>query len=98
MVLNLRSSRIEGSKSGNRSQAQKSLGTTLQFHLLGANQNPKIVGEDLQPGRVNYFFGKDASQWHTNLPNYGKIRYKSVYPGIDLLTTETTNNLSTILR
>lgn len=85
MVLNLRSSRIEGSKSGNRSQAQKSLSTTLQFHLLGANQNPKIVGEDLQPGRVNYFFGKDASQWHTNLPTYGKIRYKSVYPGIDLL-------------
>ena len=85
MVLNLRTSRIEGSKSGNRSQAQKSLSTTLQFHLLGANQNPKVVGEDLQPGRVNYFLGRDSSQWRTNLPTYGKIRYKSVYPGIDLL-------------
>ena len=63
----------------------QSLKTTLQFNLLGANPNATIIGEDEQRGRVNYFFGKDPKRWHTNVPNYGRIRYKNVYPGIDLV-------------
>jgi beta-propeller repeat-containing protein/centrosomal CEP192-like protein/HYDIN/CFA65/VesB family protein len=59
--------------------------TTLQFKLLGAAQNPVVVGEDPQPGRVNYFIGRDPSQWHTNVPTYARVRYKNVYPGIDLV-------------
>ncbi|HTU41262.1 MAG TPA: choice-of-anchor D domain-containing protein [Candidatus Aquilonibacter sp.] len=86
MVLNLRTSRAEAaSKSGNPLQPQQAASATLQFHLVGANQNPKVIGENLQPGRVNYFLGKDPSKWQTNLPTYGKVRYKNVYPGIDLV-------------
>ncbi len=58
---------------------------TLQFNFLGANQNPVVVGEDPLSGRVNYFIGRDPSKWHTNVPTYGKVRYKNVYPGIDLV-------------
>ncbi len=57
----------------------------LQFNLVGAAKNPAVVGEDLQPGVVNYFLGNDPSQWRTNVPTYGRVRYKNVYPGIDLL-------------
>ena len=86
MVLNLRTSHMESaSPSGNPSKPAQSVSTTLQFRLVGANQNPKVVGEDLQPGRVNYFLGKDRSRWLTNLPTYGKVRYENVYPGIDLV-------------
>ena len=63
----------------------QSLKTTLQFKLLGANPNPTIIGEDEQRGRVNYFFGKDPKRWHTNVPSYARVRYKNVYPGIDLI-------------
>jgi len=88
MTLNLRSSRTETSAKNSNSSVSKSplsANASLQFRLIGANKNPQIVGEDEQPGRVNYFFGKDPSQWHTNVPTYGRVRYKSVYPGIDLL-------------
>jgi Beta-propeller repeat/Abnormal spindle-like microcephaly-assoc'd, ASPM-SPD-2-Hydin len=84
MVLNLRTS-AKSVPNNNPSATNSTTSTTLQFRLVGANKNPQLVGENLQPGRVNYFLGKDPSQWHTNLPTYGKIRYKNVYPGIDLI-------------
>ncbi len=59
--------------------------TTLQFNLLGATPTPGVVGEDQQPGRVNYFIGKDPARWRRNVPTYARVRYKNVYPGIDLL-------------
>lgn len=59
--------------------------TTLQFSLLGARANPTVVGEDLQPGKVNYFFGKDPAKWRTDVPTYAKVRYRNIYPGIDLI-------------
>ena len=86
MVLNLRASQTEpASKNGKAPNSQQSANTSLQFRLIGANNNPQVVGEDPQPGRVNYFMGKDRSKWYTNLPTYAKVRYKNVYPGIDLL-------------
>ncbi len=88
MVLNLRASHVESTSNKNGSQAassQSSTRATLQFRLIGANNSPQVVGEDPQSGRVNYFIGKDPSKWYTNVPTYGKIRYKNVYPGIDLI-------------
>ena len=59
--------------------------TIMQFRLSGAAQNPAVVGEDLQPGRVNYFIGNDPARWRTNVATYARVRYKDVYPGIDLV-------------
>jgi hypothetical protein len=67
------------------SQSQPPLSTTLQFRLVGAAQNPTVIGEDPLPGSVNYFIGKDPAKWHTKVPTYARVRYKNVYPGIDLL-------------
>lgn len=66
-------------------QSNRPLNTTLQFTLVGAAANPVVMGEGLQPGRVNYFIGNDRSKWRTNIPTYVRVRYKNVYPGIDLL-------------
>ncbi len=83
MVLSLRPEKVPGApEAPKRASAQK---TILQFNLLGAAQNPTAVGEDEQPGRVNYFLGKDPKRWHTNVPTYARVRYKNVYPGIDLI-------------
>jgi len=57
----------------------------VKMKFLGAAKNPKISGESLLPGKVNYFIGKDKSKWRANVPTYGKVRYSSVYPGIDLV-------------
>jgi hypothetical protein len=71
--------------SGNAPTNLKTADTTLLFNLVGANPNPQVLGQDLLPGRVNYFVGNDPRKWQTNVPTYGSVRYKNVYPGIDLV-------------
>ncbi|MGC2549846.1 MAG: choice-of-anchor D domain-containing protein [Candidatus Sulfotelmatobacter sp.] len=86
MVLSLRSSQAQKKQPpAATTDRQPSANTTLQFKLLGASKNPAIVGEDLLPGKVNYFIGRDPAKWHTGVPTYSRIRYKNVYPGIDLV-------------
>ena len=88
MVLSLRPAETLGSTQvGNVGAANKpqSSAATLQFRLVGGSPNPVIAGEDPQPGRVNYFIGNDPAKWHTNVPTYGRVRGKNVYPGIDLV-------------
>jgi len=59
--------------------------SSLAIHLVGSAPNPQIVGEIPLQTRVNYFVGRDPSQWHRNIPTYGQVRYHNVYPGIDLV-------------
>ena len=54
------------------------------MNLLGANPQARLVAEDSQQGKVNYFLGKDPSKWISNVPLYGRVNYKNVYPGVDL--------------
>ena len=65
--------------------SEQPLSTTLQFKLVGAARNSAVVGEDPQIGKVNYFIGRDPAKWRTNVPTYAQVRYKNVYPGIDLV-------------
>ena len=88
MVLSLRpAERSVIPQNGNGKAQRKSQvrTATLQFRLLGAAQSPVVVGEQPQPGKVNYFIGNNPSQWHTNVPTYARVRCKNVYPGIDLV-------------
>ncbi len=57
---------------------------SLQMNFLGANPHSKLAAEDLQSGTVNYFLGNDPSKWHSNVPLYGQVSYRKIYPGIDL--------------
>jgi hypothetical protein len=61
------------------------LSTTVRMRYLGANVSPAVEGLDLQDGHANYFLGADPSLWRTNVPLYGRIVYKDLYPGIDML-------------
>ena len=55
----------------------------LRMHLVGANPRAQGVAEDALPGKSNYFIGNDRTKWRTDIPNYGRVRYHDVYPGID---------------
>ncbi|MCP5063668.1 MAG: hypothetical protein GY936_14570 [Ignavibacteriae bacterium] len=52
-----------------------------------ANANPFIKVEGIYEliTKSNYFIGNDSTKWHTNVPNYERIKYNEVYPGIDLV-------------
>jgi len=59
--------------------------TVLLMRLVAANADAKVTGLDEVPGKSNYFIGNDPKKWRTNVPNYGKVRYENVYPGVDLV-------------
>ncbi len=58
--------------------------TLLRMKLVGANPAPQVSGLEELPGKSNYFIGNDPKKWRTNVPNYAKVQYKNVYPGVDL--------------
>ncbi len=57
----------------------------LRMQLVGANPQAKVSGLDELPGKSNYFVGNDPKKWRTNVPNYAKVKYEGVYPGVDLV-------------
>jgi hypothetical protein len=57
----------------------------LRVRWTGANANAPLLGEKQLPGHSNYLRGSDAAQWLHDVPQFGMIRYKQIYPGIDLL-------------
>ena len=58
---------------------------SIQMKLVGANQNAALTGADLLPGKSNYFIGNDPAKWRTGVPQFARVRYNGVYPGIDLV-------------
>ena len=72
---------------GDKSQppASESQSAVVALKLIGGNSNATVSGEDRQITRTNYFLGNDPARWRTDIPNYGRVRYHSVYDGIDLV-------------
>lgn len=60
-------------------------GTRLSTVLAGARKPAAGAGESPLPGVVNYFKGDDRSRWIAGIPTYGRVRYRAVYPGVDLV-------------
>lgn len=57
----------------------------LRLKLVGGNPAPLVLGEKELPGESSYFMGPDPAKWRTHVPNYAQVRYRDVYPGIDLV-------------
>ena len=57
-------------------------GLALRLRFLDANPEPAIVGARPGKGRVNYLIGDDPAKWQTNLPTYGGIVYRELWPGV----------------
>ncbi|MBT8326192.1 MAG: gliding motility-associated C-terminal domain-containing protein [Bacteroidia bacterium] len=55
----------------------------IQFAFVGANlTNPKPTETNSE--HYNYFVGKDASKWVSNVKKHSTLVYEDVYPNIDL--------------
>ena len=60
-------------------------GALIRMALSGANPKVLLGGRAPLPGRVNYLVGNDRSKWRIGLASYRQVRYRVVYPGIDLV-------------
>jgi murein DD-endopeptidase MepM/ murein hydrolase activator NlpD len=62
-------------------------GVRLKFSFVEANPNPEIVPFDRLDTRASFFRGNDPAGWHADVPVWGGVRYREIYPGIDLEVT-----------
>src|SRR5437763_5075876 len=60
-------------------------GAVLRLNVANANEHAQIDARDQLAGKSNYFIGNDPTKWRTNIPMFSQVRYKDVYPGIDLV-------------
>ncbi len=64
----------------------------VHLKLAGANASAPAAIEPL-PGHTNYFIGNNPAAWHTRVPQFARVRYESVYPGIHLVFYGTQGHL-----
>ncbi|MCA1656542.1 MAG: SBBP repeat-containing protein, partial [Actinobacteria bacterium] len=66
--------------SGRTAEAQ----ALLRMQLLGADPAARPVVDMPLPGKANFLIGDDPGRWQSNLPTFGRVTYRAVYPGVDV--------------
>jgi len=59
--------------------------SVFRMKLVNAMVTPQADGLDELPGKANYFIGNDPKKWRSNVPTYAKVKYRDIYPGVDLV-------------
>jgi hypothetical protein len=57
--------------------------SVVRIGFAGSNAAPEVEGLEIQPGHSNYLIGNNPARWQRNVPLYGRVKYREVYPGID---------------
>jgi hypothetical protein len=87
-VLSLQSSatRSKRADEGSAGASQRSVSSAvLRMALLGTSKAIRIQGSEELPSRSNYLVGNDSSRWRRDVPQFARVRYQQVYPGVDLV-------------
>jgi len=59
--------------------------STVRMKMIGSRTQPQTEGVDRLEATSNYFIGNNPAEWQTAVPHYARVRYKNVYPGIDVV-------------
>jgi len=59
-------------------------GADLFLTFEGASEEARVHSAADLPARVHSFVGSDPGAWRTNLRAYSRIRYRELYPGVDV--------------
>jgi hypothetical protein len=77
IALGLRPGRGKGKADG--------AGDNIVMQLVDAQEECELHGLDETSTRTNYFLGNDPAKWRTGVSTFGRVKYKNIYPGIDLV-------------
>ncbi len=58
---------------------------SLSFRFSGSRGQAGILPGERLPGVYNFFLGADPARWRAKVPLYSSVRYKDVYPEMDVL-------------
>ena len=56
-----------------------------RLRFVGAEAQSPLQGLNRLPGRINYLTGNDPRQWLTDIPTYKRLKYRNLYPGVDVV-------------
>jgi hypothetical protein len=59
--------------------------SAIRMSFPGAKSSAAITGGERQSAVSSYFVGNDASKWLSGIPNYSRVHYRGVYPGVDMV-------------
>ncbi len=59
--------------------------SVVRMQLAGANKNAVVSATDQLPGKSNYLLGNDPAKWQRDVPQFARVHYSKVYPGINLV-------------
>src|SRR5207245_5676758 len=57
----------------------------LHLKMLGGRRKITAAAAAQLPGYSNYIFGRNPAAWIQNLPQFARVEYADVYPGVDLV-------------
>ena len=84
-ILSLASEVQPKTKPGKKDEAAQVRVTSIAMKLAGANPHPRMHALEPMPGKTNYFIGNDPSKWRAGVPQFARVSYEDVYPGINLV-------------
>lgn len=58
---------------------------SVSFAVQGGVMAPEIRGENRLPGHSNYLRGNDPAAWQVGVPHFGRVRYRQIMEGVDLV-------------
>jgi hypothetical protein len=65
--------------------ATPATGLAVAFTFEGADPWVTIEGEAQQPAIYNFLLGRETTDWSVEVHAFSRVRYRDLYPGIDLL-------------
>ncbi len=79
-----RGARFRFSFAGNRASFQSGH-KLVRLQFQGAAPQARIQAIQKLPSTTGLFLGNDPSRWRPEIPNYGRLQVRELYPGIDLV-------------
>ena len=70
---------------GRREPEPEIASATVEVNLIESNRAARAEGLDRLSQKTHYYRGNDPREWYKNVPNYSRVKYYDVYPGVDLV-------------
>jgi len=63
--------------------------SAVEIRLEGQSPDVVVTGEDRLGGTASFFIGNDPATWVRGVPTFGKVRYRDILPGVDIVYSGT---------